>query len=195
MVDGLLATVWTSLEIVKLVVSVLTPIAVVILGIFVARATARIEQAQWASQKVVEHRLRIFDVVAPKLNRLLCFYTFVGRWKEITPVDVLSLKRELDEDLYVNRLLFAPYFFEMYLDFMGLLFRTYAAADRDALIRGFVASEFGDRRSLEWWQPAYSDLFAGEQIASLGDVRSAYDRLGEAWRVELYASDTATSRR
>ena len=81
MVDGLLATIWTSLEIVKLVVSVLTPLAVVVLGIFVARATARIEQSQWASQKVVENRLRIFDVAAPKLNRLFCFYTFVGRWK------------------------------------------------------------------------------------------------------------------
>ena len=92
--------------------------------------------------------------------------------ERITPIDVLTLKRELDEDLYVNRLLFEPHFFEAYLDFMGLLFRTYAAAERDALIRALVVSEFGDRRSLGWWLPAHSDLFAGDQIPSLGDVRS-----------------------
>jgi hypothetical protein len=55
----MLEVVWTSVENVKLVVGVLTPIAVVVLGIFVARATSRIEQTQWASQKVVESRLKI----------------------------------------------------------------------------------------------------------------------------------------
>jgi hypothetical protein len=183
---GVLATVWTSLEIVKLVVGVMTPIAVVILGVFVARATARIEQSQWASQRVVEYRLKVFENVAPKLNRLLCFYAFVGRWKDITPNDVLRLKRELDEDLYVYRLLFSPHLFEVYQSFMDTLFKTYAATDRDALIRGLVASDLGDRRLLGWWQPMCMDSFAHDDISSVHEVRAAYERLGEELRVELY---------
>jgi hypothetical protein len=184
--DGMLATVWTSLEIVKLVVGVLTPIAVVILGVFVARATARIEQTQWASQKVVEYRLKVFEIVAPKLNRLLCFYTFVGRWKETSPADVLVLKRELDEEFYVNRMLFSPELFDSYQGFMELLFKTYAATDRDALLRSFVTTEFGDRRLLGWWQSSSEQLFAQTDIPSVGDVVAAYDRLGQAFRSELY---------
>jgi hypothetical protein len=178
--------VWTSLEVVKLVVGILTPVAVVVLGVFVGRATARIEQTQWASQKVVEYRLKIFEAVAPKLNRLLCFYTFVGRWKETSPTDVLRLKRELDEDFYVNRMLFSPALFDAYLSFMGLLFKTYAATDRDALIRALVATDLGDRRLLDWWRPASSELFVTSNIPSVDDVRAAYDRLGDAFRIELY---------
>lgn len=183
---GVLATVWNSLEIVKLVVGILTPIAVVILGIFVARATARIEQSQWASQKVVEYRLKVFEIVAPKLNRLFCFYTFVGRWKEIMPNDVLRLKRELDEDLYVYRVLFSADLFETYQRFMQILFKTFSAADRDTLMRAAVSTEFGDRRLLGWWEPESLDCFAPDDIPTLGDVRAAYEQLGEQLRVELY---------
>jgi hypothetical protein len=182
----MLAAVWTSLEIAKLVVGILTPIAVVILGIFVARATARIEQTQWASQKVVEYRLKIYENVAPKLNGLLCFYTFVGRWKEITPTEVLRLKRELDEDIYVYRMLFSPHLFETYQTFMETLFKTYAAPDRDALIRASVATAVGDRRLLAWWEPASASLFADHDIPSFRDVNAVYEQLGDDFRVELY---------
>jgi len=89
-------------------------------------ATARIEQAQWASQKVVEYRLKVFETVAPKLNKLLCFYTFVGRWKELTQSDVLILKRELDEAFYVNRALFSSALLNEYQSFTRTLFEMYA---------------------------------------------------------------------
>jgi hypothetical protein len=180
------AAVWTSLEVVKLIISVMTPVAVLVLGIFVKRATSRIERIQWASQTVIEYRLKVFEGIAPKLNRLLCFYTFVGRWKELTPADVVELKRELDEDVHVNRMLFSPAFFDAYQEFMELLFETYAARDRDAPIRALVKSEFGDRRSLDSWVPAYEAWFAQVGIPSLVDVKAAYERLGDRLRVELY---------
>ena len=41
---------WTSLEVVKLVVSALIPIAVVGVGYMVARATSRLESVQWATR-------------------------------------------------------------------------------------------------------------------------------------------------
>jgi hypothetical protein len=69
---------WTNLEIVKLVISALIPITVVGVGYMVARATSRLQSAQWANQTVIQRRLDIFQQVAPQLNRLLCFAAFVG---------------------------------------------------------------------------------------------------------------------
>jgi len=69
---------WTSLEIVKLVMSALIPVTVIGLGYIVSRATNRLESVQWANQTVIQRRLDIFQQVAPKLNRLLCFAVFVG---------------------------------------------------------------------------------------------------------------------
>ena len=70
---------WTSLEVAKLAVGVLTPLAVVGLGFFLARLTRRVEAVQWANQTVMTRRVELFTQVAPKLNQLLCFAIFVGR--------------------------------------------------------------------------------------------------------------------
>ena len=100
---------WNSLQIVTLIVQALTPLAVVGLGYFVARAGRRIERVQWANQTVVNRRLEIFTLVATPLNRLLCFGAFVGRWKEIEPSEAIKLKRDLDEIMYANRVLFSVF--------------------------------------------------------------------------------------
>jgi hypothetical protein len=88
---------WTGYEYATLAVTALTPITVAGLGFFVARTGRRLERVQWANQTVVTRRLEIFGQVAPKLNQLLCFATFVGGWKEIKPRDAIGLKREIDE--------------------------------------------------------------------------------------------------
>jgi hypothetical protein len=76
---------WTGYEVATLVVTALTPITVAGLGVFVARTSRRPERVQWANQTVITRRLEIFGQVAPRLNQLLCFATFVGGWKEISP--------------------------------------------------------------------------------------------------------------
>ncbi len=98
---------WNSVEIVTLVVDALTPITVVVLGVLFTRASRRIEQVQWANQTVVTHRLNVFDKLAPGLNQLLCFATFVGSWKEIDPRKAIAIKRDLDQTMYANKVLFS----------------------------------------------------------------------------------------
>src|SRR5215470_12917829 len=95
---------WSSVQIVTLAVAALTPLTVAGLGVFIARASRRIEQVQWANQTVVTRRLDVFDKLAPGLNQLLCFATFVGVWKEIDPRKAIAIKRELDEDRKSTRL-------------------------------------------------------------------------------------------
>ena len=51
---------WNSLEVVKLAVSVLTPIVLIILGIWVSRLARRLEQMQWANQTIIEWRIKIY---------------------------------------------------------------------------------------------------------------------------------------
>ena len=115
---------WSSVQVATLVVDALTPIAVAGLGIFLARASRRLEQVQWANQTVVTRRLEIFADIAPDLNKLLCFATFVGGWKELEPATVIAIKRRVDETMYANRVLFSPPLFDAYRHFMATLFAT-----------------------------------------------------------------------
>jgi hypothetical protein len=179
---------WTSVQIVTVVVAALTPLTVAALGYFVARAGQRIGQLQWANQTVVARRLDIFKEVAPQINRLLCFATFVGAWKEITPRDVIAVKRKLDETMYANRVLFSDEFFGAYEHFMTTMFAMYATTDADAHVRAPIDSAWGDRRNMSWWQPGMENLFSAESTVSADEIRAAHDRLGQRFRAELYVT-------
>jgi hypothetical protein len=182
---------WTSLEIAKLVVGVLTPVAVVGLGFFLARLTRRVEAVQWANQTVVTRRVELFTQVASKLNQLFCFATFVGRWKEIRPDQAVALKRDVDEIMYANRVLFSDELFTAYEAFMATLFHMYAVAGADAPLRVQIATELGDRRKLTWWQDTMNDCFSATTPTTIREVQAAYHALGQRFRVDLYVTHAA----
>lgn len=76
---------WTWLEVAKIASSLLIPITIVALGIYVHRITKQFEHRQWRSQKLIEKRLAIYDDLAPQFNDLLCYFTYVGCWRDFDP--------------------------------------------------------------------------------------------------------------
>ena len=183
---------WTGYEYATLTVTALTPITVAGLGFFVARTGRRLERVQWANQTVVTRRLEIFGQVAPKLNQLLCFATFVGRWKDIDPLKAIGLKREIDEIMYANRVLFSDALFAAYQDFMAALFAMYATTDADAHLRAPIASQWGDRRNMAWWTDPIAGLFSADQAGDIDEIQAAYIKLGERFRGDLYVTHDQT---
>jgi hypothetical protein len=184
-----MASEWNSLEVAQLAVAALIPLTLLGLGLIVARNTRRLDSYQHANQTVVARRHEIFQEVAPKLNQLLCFMAFVGRWKEITPADVLRLKRDVDEVMYTNRLLFSDPLFATYQAFIARFFAMYATVDGDALIRARISSDLGDRRSLHWWSASMVDMFAQDQVCEPGEAQLSYDELSAAFREDLYVTN------
>jgi hypothetical protein len=182
-----MAAEWTGVQIATLAVAALTPVAVIGLGLLVARAGRRIEQVQWANQTVVAKRLEVFAELAPGLNRLLCFATFVGGWKELQPRDVIALKRQLDETMYANRLLFSDELFAAYHDYMTTLFAMYATTDADALLRAPIESEWGSRRNMPWWnEQLMPALFAAASGVGHEEIQAAHNELSQQFRADLY---------
>src|SRR6266480_3862724 len=182
-----MAATWSSVQIATLAVSALTPLTVAGLGYFVARTGRRIERIQWANQTVVSRRLEIFGQVAPGLNQLLCFATFVGGWKEIDPRKAIAIKRGLDETMYANKVLFSDELFAAYHQFMTILFDMFGTTGADAKVRAPIESQWGTRRELLWWNDVMSGLFTDKAV-SLEDVQAAYDALGEQFRADLYVT-------
>ena len=183
-----MASSWTSLQIATLAVEALTPVTVAGLGVLVARTSRRIEQVQWANQTVVTRRLDIFAQLAPGLNQLLCFATFVGGWKEIQPSQAIALKRQLDETMYANRVLFSDQLFAAYHQFMTTLFAMYATTDADAHLRAPIESQWGNRRNMPWWEDSMAALFSTGDPASIDDIQAAYNQLARRFRADLYVT-------
>jgi hypothetical protein len=183
-----MASSWTSLQIATLAVEALTPVTVAGLGVLVARTSRRIEQVQWANQTVVTRRLDIFAQLAPGLNQLLCFATFVGGWKEIQPRQAIAIKRNLDEAMYANRVLFSGQLFTAYHQFMTTLFAMYATTDADAHLRAPIESQWGNRRNMPWWEDSMAALFSTGDPASIDDIQAAYNQLARRFRADLYVT-------
>jgi hypothetical protein len=187
------ASLWNSLEVVKLAVAILTPLLLLGLGIIISRAARRVEDAQWADRKLIERRLELYDEMAPLLNDLYCFFALVGDFRAIDPPRAIALKRELDKRFHVNMFLFSASFTRGYEVLMNLCFETFAGVATDARLRvnpEVQMAEMGDDR----WQDAWWDLFSPEAKRSgRGSIKDAHAQLMQTFADELGVREKARS--
>ncbi|MGQ3054566.1 MAG: hypothetical protein ACT6S0_22510 [Roseateles sp.] len=169
---------WPTLEVAKLVVGVLTPLSVALLGWLFSRQLKRLDLSNWTNQKLIEKRLVIYDDIAPKLNLLLCFFTWVGYWKTVSPADAIRAKRELDKTLNIYRHVFDAEVYEAYQDYIHILFETYTDIGHDARLRALIRSPDGDRRTdaAYAWIDAWDACFA--EPGNAVDKRAVRDKYG-----------------
>ena len=158
---------WNWLEVTKLI---LVPVALAIIGVFIHRVTKRFEHAQWRSQKLIEKRIAIYDDIAPLLNDVLCYFTYVGSWRDISPPEVVALKRKIDKKIHLAAPLFTKRFFEACMHFQSLCFHTYTGWGQDARLR----TQFQRRKESnpDWkdeWDALFSDCHTDPET-----LRSAY---------------------
>ena len=173
---------WNWLEVAKLVAGLLTPLALALLGVHVHRVTKRFEHLQWRSQKLIEKRLAIYDELAPLLNDLLCYFSFVGGWRDMDPPEVVALKRSIDKKVFLAAPLFSGEFFNACMAFQALCFETYTGWGRDPRLRTHSARR-REGRSADWKED-WNALFSGS-VASPQEVRVAYKRVMESFSQDI----------
>jgi hypothetical protein len=132
---------WNWLEVAKLTAGALTPVALAALGVYIHRVTKSFENLQWRSQKLIEKRLSVYDDLAPHFNDLLCYFTYIGCWKELDPSVVLALKRTMDKKIHIAAPLFSAAFFDACENFQNLCFETYGGWGRDAYFERNLSAE------------------------------------------------------
>jgi len=178
-----------TIEIAKLALQAATPIVVGYIGWKVSKRLKDIEQLQWGNRKLTEKRIQIYEKVSPLLNRLFCYFVYVGDWQKHSPADVVATKRELDHEIHVNRYLLDPEVFEAYEAFIGALFELYTGAGKDAKLKSLIVSSNGDRRkSLAFaWEDSFDQHFSDHEIASKTVVFELYDAVMRAQRSGIKA--------
>lgn len=181
------------LEWTKLLVSLSTPIAVVAIGYFLNVRLRAIEERRWLNQKVLEKRLSLFEAMAPKLNDLYCYFTYVGHWKEIQPPRIIALKRELDKEMHVFEALFPPQLHEDYDAFMETCFKTYGGSGQDArLCTGYGVRKqiAGDAWKTEWERAfVYGDENDDVIPDAKAPKRKTYRTLMNSFAAALHVED------
>ena len=181
---------WNWLEIAKLTASLLVPCALAVFGVYVHRVTKKFEHLQWRSQKLTEKRLAIYDDLAPKFNDLLCYYTYVGNWRDVTPPDVIAMKRIIDKKIHLAAPLYSEEFFASCIEFQHLCFETYTGWGRDSCLR----TPF-ERRKDAWlkeWNPEWESCFSKKAVDP-AIVRKSHQRLMAAFSKDIGVHSLAPS--
>lgn len=160
---------WTSLEIAKLAVSILTPVLVLALGIIINNSIK-------SGERSTSLRSDIYRSIGGDLNDIYSYLAFVGGWKELNPADVIARKRAVDKAMYTYRPFFSKELFDTYETFMREAFAPYGAPGTDARIRSDIATADGDRQihTLKEWQAGWKDRFTKERNKDA--QRAAYDK-------------------
>jgi hypothetical protein len=128
---------WNSLEIAKLLVGALTPIAIFVFTYWTNQSqTLETEalttqrqaeeskrqsddkaqaQANERFAQVVKYRAELWSSISPQMNDLYCYFLYVGHWKDLDPTEILKTKRSLDKLVYSNSPFFSPDFLIKYM--------------------------------------------------------------------------------
>lgn len=151
----------TTLDVIRTIAAVAVPIIVAVVGYWLSQRLKELEANEWRNQELIKARLTYYQSLAPQLNDLMCYFTFIGGWKGLTPPNVISLKRNLDREFYSALPLFSPSCGKAYDRFMETCFATFGTWGRDACLKtGFVErrAAFGDA-----WKPEWQEMFTHEE--------------------------------
>lgn len=174
--------IWNSLEIAKLVISILTPIVIAFLAFRFNKIIKRLDKQQWTNQKILEKRVEIYDKIVPKLNDMLCFYCYVGNWKDISPMDIIRLKRELDKDIHIYAPLFSNSLIDKYNEFIHLCFKSFSGWGHDAKIK----SLYGHRQEYNTkWEENWIECFDTNDVAGSKILKKNYSEMMDAFKNDL----------
>lgn len=175
--------------------AVTTPFAVAVVGYVVSRQLKALEARQWRSQELIAARLGFYREIAEPLNDLMCYFTFIGRWKELTPPDVVALKRSLDKTFHTLSPFFSRDVERSYNEFMDLCFDTFGSWGADARLK--TSCRRRQAVKSEEWLSSWNAMFAYE--ADEGCRRMSWNgsrtRTTRCWRGSLVISSSRTLER
>jgi hypothetical protein len=155
---------WNSLEIVKLLVSATTP---VVLALIAYWAT----QQQWTNQTLTQKRIEVYDKAAPMMDNVVSYFFCVGKWKDVTPKQILDEKRDLDALLYINGALFSPELKDSWDGFRTAAFQELNGIGSDALLR----TKASYHSMAKPWNADWDKAFTNEN--NQPDIRKTYKTL------------------
>jgi hypothetical protein len=170
----------TWLDIIRTAAAVAVPVVVAWLAYRLNSRAKRWEANQWRNQELIRARLAYYQDLAPKLNDLMCYFTFVGGWKELTPPRVIALKRDVDRLFYSASPLFSAACSEAYDGFMEVCFATFGNWGNDAKLRtGFLRRR---QAAPQHWDEEWEQCFTHAEdqhisVEELHGVRTKYDRV------------------
>jgi len=152
------------MEIAKLIISLLTPLSIVLVGYFVQRALAEQSRSWKFQDRVIDKRIEIYEKIAEDLNRIYCYVTDVGTFKGETPNTIIEAKRNVDKYMYIYQAIWSEDTFKAFKKYEASAFVTHQGdAGEDARIRSKLFEKKAARENRDQsWTASWDECFTEE---------------------------------
>jgi hypothetical protein len=173
---------WNPVKITLISIAILLPAILAYLVFRYQRILKDLKRHHQKNQLLVQKRIEAHARIGPKLHDLLSFFCYRGRWKEITPRDVLALKKELDQDKGLIEPLFSDHLSEKFNGFFQLCFVSSTGWEHKERIKSLY--ELRQEYNVEWkdeWIP----LFDTKNVADAITLKERYDELIASFKRDL----------
>lgn len=157
--------IWNSLERTKIFVGLLTPLMILAITLIINSNINDRNKRDEHNRRIFAKRQDIYDKVGPLLNDIYSYFLYVGKWKQLSPDDIISHKRELDKTIYTNIPYFdtASVFIKYYNGFMDETFATGQGWGKDAALRTEMDLHKVAIDTTKFnWQKRWNDSFTEE---------------------------------
>ena len=138
--------------------AVLSPIVVILLsGLWFNKSLEKLKSRLQTSRAIVQKRSEIYTEIQDSLNDIYCYIKRVGKWKTITPEEVIERKRLVDQKMHATRPFWSKGMRDAYKDFMDVCFVT----NRGHKINAGIVAEVVKYQELDSWKDEFIDYYDG----------------------------------
>jgi hypothetical protein len=172
-----------NIEIAKLLISVLTPISLIIIGYFVNRTLA-LQGKKWReNDKLVAKRIDIYSEIASPLNKIYCYIQDVGDYKSLDPEMIIKSKRTSDRLFHMFRPIWSRETIQAYKSFSAASFAIFSGSGEDAKIKTLsVEKKSAVSLRNKKWPDTWDELLTEKRDP---DYHKKYVRLMNAFSKDL----------
>ena len=165
--------------IIEMVVMVFILIFLVYLMLRLSSIFRKQDKLPGIHDKILEKRITVYTGTIAKLYDILCFYLYIGNWVEVSPVDLIRLKVELDKHTHTYAPLFPDELIQKIEEFSKLCFIIPSGWEHDVKIKSLY--ELRARHHLAW-EESWSDYFDTKNVVEATKLKEKYKDLIESFK-------------
>lgn len=150
----------------------MTPVVILVLGIWAKGLATEHTKRISLNERIIEKRVQIYESIGKDLNDIYAFLLQVGQWKELSPMEIIKKKRNVDKIMHINRPYWSDTAFSTYSAFMTAGFETWTGVGEDAKIRAYT-KQFEE---LDQWSEDWATYFSRKEPDVIA-VRNTYRKL------------------
>jgi hypothetical protein len=165
------------------------PLSIFVVGAILARALEQLKLDLERSAFLVEKRWLLYESLAPDLNKIFQFCTYVGDWRSWGPEEIIDAKRRTDEKMYGSIPVLEGPILKAYVDFMATCFDQKRGRGLPIQIRANI-ERFKESDN---WEEEWERFFVARETLEIQGGSYRRDRLQPAYSELLTAFGSSIS--